>query len=97
MRTRTGKGAIALLTAALLAGAAAPPPEILEAARRGDLEAVRTLLRNGADPNAAQGDGLTALHVAAVGAGDLGRAATRRGGQLAGSGRPSEFRGRVSE
>ena len=65
MKTRTGKGALALLAAALLAGAAAPPPEILEAARRGDLTAVRTLLRNGADPNAAQGDGLTALHVAA--------------------------------
>ena len=38
---------------------------VADAAMRGDLEAVRTLLRRGADVNAAQGDGMTALHWAA--------------------------------
>ena len=38
---------------------------VADAAMRGDLEAVRTLLRGGADVNAAQGDGMTALHWAA--------------------------------
>ena len=38
---------------------------VAEAAARGDLEAVRTLLQNGADVNAPQGDGMTALHWAA--------------------------------
>jgi len=39
---------------------------VAEAARRGDVEAVRVLLRDGADVNAAQGDGMTALHWAAL-------------------------------
>lgn len=38
---------------------------VAEAARRGDLEEVRRLLRAGADPNAPLGDGMTALHWAA--------------------------------
>ncbi len=38
---------------------------IIEAARRGDAEAVRSLLDRGADVNAAQGDGMSALHGAA--------------------------------
>ncbi len=38
---------------------------VADAARRGDLEAVRSLLREGADVNAPQGDGMTALHWAA--------------------------------
>jgi len=37
---------------------------------RGDIEGVRTLLRDGADVNAAQGDGMTALHWSALN-GDL--------------------------
>ena len=47
--------------------AAASPPEspVADAAMRGDTEAARTLLRGGADVNAAQGDGMTALHWAA--------------------------------
>jgi len=38
---------------------------VSDAAMNGDLEAVRTLLRGGADVNAAQGDGMSALHWAA--------------------------------
>ena len=38
---------------------------VADAAARGDLEAVRRLLREGADVNAPQGDGMTALHWAA--------------------------------
>ncbi len=44
--------------------AAAAPPEapLADAARRGDWAAVRTLVEAGADVNARQGDGSTALH-----------------------------------
>ena len=38
---------------------------VADAAMNGDIEAVRSLLRSGADVNAAQGDGMTALHWAA--------------------------------
>lgn len=38
---------------------------VADAAMRGDSEAVRSLLREGADVSAAQGDGMTALHWAA--------------------------------
>ena len=48
-----------------------PNSPVADAAMRGDLDAVRTLLRQGADVNAAQGDGMTALHWAAE-AGDEG-------------------------
>ena len=60
-------GALAL--AVSLAGAApfVGPPEapVADAAMRGDAEDVRALLRQGEDVNAAQGDGMTALHWAA--------------------------------
>lgn len=46
----------------LQARAGAP---VADAAMRGDREAVRALLRQGGDVNAAQGDGMTALHWAA--------------------------------
>jgi len=39
---------------------------VADAASRGDLAAVQTLVRQGADVNAAQGDGMTALHWAAL-------------------------------
>ena len=62
-RIRLAGGALAI---AFLTGAAPPADDaLLEAARRGDAEAVRTLLEGGADVNAAQGDGMTALHIAA--------------------------------
>lgn len=44
---------------------AIPDSPVADAAQRGDLADVRRLLRDGADVNAAQGDGMTALHWAA--------------------------------
>lgn len=57
-------GMVAVLTAALTA-AAPPDTRVAEAARQGDRELVRTLLKQGVDANAPQGDGMTALHWAA--------------------------------
>ncbi len=51
---------------ALLLGAPAPESPVADAAMKGDIETVRSLLRSGADVNAAQGDGMTALHWAAA-------------------------------
>ncbi len=53
------------VVALLVAGARASDSPVADAAQRGDLEAVRALLRDGADANAAQNDGMTALHWAA--------------------------------
>jgi len=53
-----------LVIAVALSGAA-PEPDLVDAARRGDTEAVRLILDAGAAVNAAQGDGMTALHCAA--------------------------------
>jgi ankyrin repeat protein len=55
-------GAIAL-TAILHAAAGAP---VADAAMDGNRDAVKTLLKQAADVNAAQGDGMTALHWAAM-------------------------------
>jgi uncharacterized protein len=66
--------ALALIVSCVLAGATtasrllaltADSP-VADAAMRGDTEGVRTLLRGGADVNAAQGDGMTALHWTAL-------------------------------
>jgi ankyrin repeat protein len=62
---------LAILGAAVLLSAAAAPryasdPTIADAEMRGDTSAVRLLLKQGADVNAAQGDGMTALHWAAM-------------------------------
>ena len=54
----------ALFVTALMT-ASAPESPVADAAERGDLVAVRSLLRQGADVNAAQGDGMSALHWAA--------------------------------
>ena len=75
---RTRVAALAMLG---IVGAAAPDaPRLLavtvaespvaDAAMRGEADRVRTLLRDGADVNAAQGDGMTALHWTALN-GDL--------------------------
>ena len=53
---------IALVLAVTIHAAAAP---VADAAMAKDRETVKTLLKNGADVNAAQGDGMTALHWAA--------------------------------
>ena len=45
-----------------LASLAADGPGLVEAARNGDLDAVRSLLKGGADPNQAAPDGSTAVH-----------------------------------
>ena len=55
---------VALCIPSLLV-AASPNSPVADAAMRGETEAVRSLLRQGADVNAAQGDGMTALHWAA--------------------------------
>ena len=47
----------ALALTIILSGAVLPPGPITDAARQGDLPAVRELLRQGADVNAAGGDG----------------------------------------
>ena len=59
---------LASVLALSLALAAATPPEapVADAAQSGDIAQVRTLLQQGADVNAAQADGLTALHWAAA-------------------------------
>ncbi len=56
---------VALWAPALLVASAAESP-VADAAMRGDIDTVRALLREGADVNAAQGDGMTALHWSAL-------------------------------
>jgi hypothetical protein len=51
------------LAAIVLAGPADTP--VADAAMQGDIDVVRSLLKEGMDVNAAQGDGMTALHWAA--------------------------------
>ena len=61
---RLGRLVVVALTAGALAAAPAPPGEsaVADAVMRGDTASVRALLRQGADVNEAQGDGMTALH-----------------------------------
>jgi ankyrin repeat protein len=65
---------VGLLSLTLLAASPGDIPAgrtpVADAARAGDHEAVRSLLQQGRDVNAAQGDGMTALHWAAL-AGDV--------------------------
>ena len=54
-----------LVIPAVIAAGVAPSSPIADAAMRGDLATVKTLVAAGKDVNAAQGDGMTALHWAA--------------------------------
>src|SRR5215212_2957815 len=54
------------LTLPALLSAAPDATAVADAAMHGDRDTVRTLLKQAADVNAAQGDGMTALHWAAV-------------------------------
>jgi ankyrin repeat protein len=71
MRQRGFSKAMSALFAVVLLGAVNPAETpvadapVADAAMRGNVEAVRSLLRSGADVNEAQGDGMTALHWAA--------------------------------
>jgi ankyrin repeat protein len=72
MSTHSRRAALALIVSCLLVGSTAKGAQavdspVADAAMRGDTAGVRTLLRGGADVNAAQGDGMTALHWTAVG------------------------------
>lgn len=55
----------ALLLSAMLHASTGTVP-VVDAAMRGDRDAVRRMLKDGADVNSAEGDGLTALHWAAM-------------------------------
>ena len=56
---------IGLALSLMLTGVSAAVKPVVDAASRGDTETVRQLLRDGADVNETQGDGMTALHWAA--------------------------------
>ena len=74
--------AVALL-AVLLSGALSTDSPVADAAMTGDLASVRTLLADGADVNAPQGDGMTALHWAARAAdADLARLLLEAGAEV---------------
>ncbi len=68
MRRRVNIAVLATLCAALAVSVRlhAGPSDLVEAAMRGDRQSVRSQLKKGADVNAAQADGLTALHWAAM-------------------------------
>ena len=61
----TVRPAGAVLALILLTGAAPGDTPLLDAVQRGDTQAVRALLEDGADPAVARGDGVAALHLAA--------------------------------
>jgi uncharacterized protein len=57
--------AVGLVAFTAFVGAAASSSPVADAVMRGDRDAVRNLLKQGADVNAARGDGMTPLHLAA--------------------------------
>jgi uncharacterized protein len=65
MRFRLALPLLAVFALTIVVGAAPSASPIADAAMKGNREAVRTLIQQGADVNAAQGDGMSALHWAA--------------------------------
>ncbi len=65
MRLRLALPLLAVFALTIAVGAAPTSSPIADAAMKGNREAVRTLIQQGADVNAAQGDGMSALHWAA--------------------------------
>ncbi len=65
MTRRLGLNLLGVVALTTMLGAAPAGAPVADAAARGDRDAVRTLLKQGADASAAQGDGMTALHWAA--------------------------------
>ena len=57
---------LAVVVFAAAVSAAAPPTSVADAAMRKDADAVKALVKQGGDVNAAQDDGMTALHWAAM-------------------------------
>src|SRR4051812_48540162 len=64
-RSRSMVNRLGLIVILTLSAATGKDDRIVDAAMRGDTALVRSLLKSGADVNAAQGDGMTALHWAA--------------------------------
>ena len=58
--------ALGVLALLVFSWTVAPDATVADAAMRSDVEAVRVLVKQGADVNEAQGDGMTALHWAGV-------------------------------
>ena len=93
---RTASRLGAVVPALLIAGAvsSAPPvtAPVADAARRGDLAAVRALLAEGEDASAAHGDGMSALHWAAErGDAELAVALTQAGAAVASATRIGQY------
>ncbi len=65
MTLRLSLNLLAIVALTAVVGAAPLPAPVADAAMKGDRDAVRTLLQQGADVNAAQGDGMSGLHWAA--------------------------------
>ena len=65
MRLRLALPLLAVFALTIVVGAAPTSSPIADAAMKGNREAVRALIQQGADVNAAQGDGMSALHWAA--------------------------------
>lgn len=65
-RSRPALWQVTLVALVFSGGARATPSDVADAAMRGDHVELRALLEHGEDVNAAQGDGMTALHWAAV-------------------------------
>ena len=65
MRIKVHEMLIGVVCSAALLAASPSDSPVADAAMRGDVEALRALVKSGADVNAPQGDGTTALHWAA--------------------------------